>query len=88
MAIRIIISGEVQGVLFRSFVKSRANELGLRGFVRNLEDGDVEIVVQGPKEAIDELLKKCSKGPEIAVVKNMTTKKVDDQDFSGFEIKY
>lgn len=88
MAIRIIISGEVQGVLFRSFVKSRANELGLRGFVRNLEDGDVEIVVQGPKEAIDELLKKCSKGPEIAVVKNMTTKKVDDRDFSGFEIKY
>ncbi|MFC1728333.1 acylphosphatase [Nanoarchaeota archaeon] len=88
MALRIIITGNVQGVFFRTFIRSRANELGLRGLVRNLEDGTVEVIVQGQKEALDELLKKCKKGPLIARVDKIETKKVEDQDFSSFEIKY
>lgn len=88
MALRIIISGDVQGVFFRAFVKSRAHELGLRGFVRNLSNGDVEVVVQGPKEQIDELIKKCKNGPDIADVKDMKISEIKDQEFFTFEIKH
>lgn len=49
------VTGRVQGVGFRWWVKSRALELGLQGFARNLEDRRVEVVAQGPREAVEQL---------------------------------
>ena len=54
--IRITVHGDVQGVGFRWFTRSRAMELGLVGSATNLADGRVEIVVEGPQMACDELL--------------------------------
>ena len=52
---KFLVSGLVQGVGFRYFVLKRANERGLVGHVRNLPDGRVEVVVEGPAEALDGL---------------------------------
>lgn len=58
-------SGRVQGVSFRATTRHYARELGIMGFVRNLEDGRVELLAQGSKKAVDRLLEllKGDNGP-------------------------
>ncbi|RJQ38165.1 acylphosphatase [Candidatus Microgenomates bacterium] len=83
----IIISGFVQGVGFRHFVKKNAIKLGLTGWVRNTQDGKVEAIFQGEKENIEEIIKVCKKGPFISEVKNMEVKWEEGKEkFAGFEI--
>jgi acylphosphatase len=67
----IFISGSVQGVGYRYFVRSTAQKLGLTGWVRNTEDGGVEAVFQGKKEKIEEMIGLCRKGPFLAEVKQL-----------------
>jgi acylphosphatase len=57
------ISGFVQGVGFRFFVREEALRLGLKGWVRNMPDGRVEAVAEGPQAALDELIHSCRRGP-------------------------
>jgi acylphosphatase len=67
----LLISGRVQGVLFRHSARAKALELGLTGFAKNLLDGKVEIVVEGPKEKVEEFLKWAKEGPFLARVDNV-----------------
>ena len=64
----LLISGRVQGVGFRWFVRVVARQLELRGWVRNREDGAVEIAAAGPQEKLDELRKQVGRGPAAAEV--------------------
>lgn len=57
------ISGRVQGVGFRWFVREEARRLGLAGWVRNLPTGDVELVAEGPPETLDQFAKTVGQGP-------------------------
>ena len=86
-AVRFLVQGTVQGIFFRQFVKEYADDLGLRGHCRNLEDGNVEVVVEGDKEAIERLGAKLKKGPEHAQIRNV---KIEERkwsgDFDGFKI--
>jgi len=66
--IRMLISGRVQGVCYRAFTRDEANRLSLRGTVRNLPDGRVEVVAEGILEALRELEACCRRGPPYAVV--------------------
>lgn len=72
--IHVHISGFVQGVGFRVFVKKKAQKLGLTGWVRNLSDGRVEAVIQGEEEKLKELLKHIHKGSYFSDVKNVLVK--------------
>jgi acylphosphatase len=63
MVLHFLIQGRVQGVGFRWFVCREAGELELRGWVRNTEDGDVEVVASGHQEDLDELRASLRKGP-------------------------
>ena len=63
MVIHFLIQGRVQGVGFRWFVQREASELELRGWVRNTEDGDVEVVAAGEAGDIDELRVSLRRGP-------------------------
>jgi acylphosphatase len=63
MVLHFLIRGRVQGVGFRWFVHREASELDLRGWVRNTEDGDVEVVASGTAEDIAELRASLKKGP-------------------------
>lgn len=63
-----VIHGSVQGVGFRFFVLRRAQQLGLAGWVRNNDDGSVELVAEGGRTALEELRRAASEGPAMANV--------------------
>ncbi|CAE8700997.1 unnamed protein product, partial [Polarella glacialis] len=65
------ISGKVQGVFYRNNTVKQAQERGLFGWVRNLQDGRVELQTQGPKGAVEDLLRWCHQGPAKAVVREV-----------------
>jgi acylphosphatase len=65
---RFLVQGEVQGVGFRWFVAREAQRLGLRGFVRNLKDGSVEVIAAGTAEALAALERALGAGPRLARV--------------------
>jgi len=67
----ILISGRVQGVCFRAEAKIRANHLGISGFVKNLEDGRVEAVMEGEEKKIEKFVKWAKRGPMFAKVTNV-----------------
>ncbi len=85
----LFISGVVQGVSFRASTQEQAKRLGVAGWVRNLDDGRVEAVVQGPKDKVDELVQWCHKGPPAARVDKVSVawETVAD-DLKGFEVRY
>jgi acylphosphatase len=65
---RFLVSGQVQGVFFRHSTRAQAQRLGLRGFVRNLTDGSVEVVAQGSPDSLQSLSLWLQRGPELARV--------------------
>jgi acylphosphatase len=79
-AVRLVITGTVQGVFFRNFIKEQADKLGIRGFVRNLEDGNVEAIAEGNLADIDNLIDICRKGPKFANIRDV---KVEERKYSG-----
>ena len=68
---RAIVSGQVQGVGFRMWAQRRARALGLTGYARNLDDGSVEVVGEGPPAALTQLLIALRRGPESAEVRSV-----------------
>ena len=69
---RIVISGQVQGVSFRASTVREATKFpGLRGYVRNLDNGDVEVVVQAMASSVEAMIEWCHQGPPGARVENV-----------------
>jgi acylphosphatase len=66
----IFVSGLVQGVYFRANAASEANGLGITGWIKNLADGRVEIIIEGTQNKIDIFVSWCKKGPANANVQN------------------
>ncbi len=83
-AVRIRISGRVQGVWYRGWTVREATRLGLDGWVRNRSDGDVEAVFHGPVETVDDMIGKCWKGPQGARVETIDVVDVSEVPKSGF----
>ncbi len=69
--VRAIVSGRVQMVGFRAFVSRNASALDLTGYVRNLDDGSVEVVAEGEKEKLDKLISFLWRGPRSAMVEDV-----------------
>lgn len=85
----IYISGRVQGVGFRAFIRSQAAVLDIKGWAKNLLDGRVEVVIQGEKNKITKMIKKLKKGPSFARVENLEIKAEQElDDFNDFKIKF
>jgi acylphosphatase len=84
--IKVKISGTVQGVFFRKFVKDIAEELGVRGYVRNIDKGDIEIVIEGRDEKVNEMLSRCKKGPSHSEVKEVEVEEIKHQGLDGFKV--
>ena len=76
VAVAIGVIGKVQGVFFRESTRKMAEELGLKGTVRNLPDGSVHIEAQGPPASIDRLIEWCHHGPPRARVEQVQHEKI------------
>jgi acylphosphatase len=85
----VYISGQVQGVFFRSTTREHADRLGVEGWIRNTRDGRVEAVLEGNREKIGELLNFCHRGPPGASVTDVEVEWEEPTgEFSGFEVRY
>lgn len=84
---RVVVSGRVQGVWFRRWTADRALELGVDGWVRNLEDGNVEAVFEGPASAVDSAVRSVGSGPERARVDEVDVEDRAPEGTHGFSIR-
>lgn len=87
-AVRVLVSGRVQGVGFRYFVAGEAKRLALAGFVRNLRDGRVEAVISGESAKVEALLAACRQGPPGSRVDGVIVEPADRESLPDvFEIR-
>ena len=84
----LFISGTVQNVGYRQFVKNSARTFGLTGWVRNTEDGGVEVVLQGEEKAIDHMIDSCKQGTFLSEVEQIGYEWEDvEEPLSDFAIQ-
>ena len=83
------VLGDVQGVGYRYFVIEKAQALGLRGYVRNEPNGNVEVVAQGPRLTLERLVAQLGQGPRAASVTEVkTTWGQPTEHFRGFNVRW
>ncbi len=85
---RYIVKGRVQGVGFRYFTHRFAQELGLRGRVKNLPNGTVEVYAEGDEDPIEQLLTGIKKGPFLGFVEDVEVGEVEPEGYQDFSIEW
>jgi len=86
-AVRVTISGKVQGVFFRAHTAEKAKALGITGYVKNLPDGRVEAVAIGTDSQIEQFLDYCQKGSPSSRVDDLNLEDFEsDEAYGSFEI--
>lgn len=87
--VKVKVNGRVQGVGFRHFTYKTAISLELTGWVRNLEDGCVEAVAEGPRQRVEEWLDALKKGPPASKVAGLTIQReIVEGVFERFEVRF
>ncbi len=81
---RCLVGGRVQGVFFRASAREKAQRLGLTGYARNLQDGRVEVLVCGDRDAVAKLRDWLRNGPPLADVTGVACEPLPYQSFPGF----
>ena len=82
----VLIKGKVQGVFYRATAKKVADTFGLKGWVRNTKEGNVELVITGEENAIDKMLAWCRTGPTDAKVTEVIADTINEEIFNTFSI--
>ncbi len=89
IARKFLVSGRVQGVNYRWFAQRAAEELGLLGYVRNLPDGRVEALAEGPPPLVESLRRELERGPRLSVVIGIEEQEVEPSgSLTGFSITF
>jgi acylphosphatase len=81
------VAGRVQGVFFRDSTREQADEHGVDGWVRNLDDGRVEAAFEGPEPAVESLVEWCHEGSSRAEVRNVNVEYGDPEGEDGFRVR-
>ena len=84
--IRLTIKGKVQGVFYRATAKDIADQLGIKGWVRNLPNNNVEITATAAEELLQEFIAWCKEGPPRAKVDDVIVEELNLEEFNGFRI--
>ena len=85
---RLLVQGRVQGVGYRANTRRMANKLNLKGWVRNLRNGDVELLVEGHEVEVDRLIAWCHRGPTSAYISKVRIDKSEATgEFDRFAVK-
>jgi acylphosphatase len=85
---RMLVSGKVQGVGYRNWTIHNAKALGVTGWVRNVQDGRVEIMASGDHKALEALVEACREGPRLARVDHVEVQSVEDARLKGFNKRF
>ncbi len=85
-AVRVRVTGRVQGVGFRAWTQDEAERRGLSGWVRNEDDGSVAALLVGPFVAVEEMVGALRKGPLVASVDDVEVRPADDEAPRGFRV--
>jgi len=85
-SVRLYIDGTIQGIFFRSFIKENAERYNVKGFVRNLEDGRVEIFLEGGTDDVNKMIEISKKGPKHSQIRKVQLKPEKFQEFKTFKI--
>ncbi len=83
----VYVSGRVQGVFFRASTREQAQKHGVAGWVKNLEDGRVEAVFEGPREAVESVVNWCHEGSPAATVEGVAVEYTAPNGIDGFKIR-
>lgn len=86
-AFAVTLSGRVQNVGFRFATVEKAQEIGIKGFVKNKPDDTVYIEAEGEANDLNRFLEWCKEGPPAAKVENIETQEIPIQEFTGFNVK-
>lgn len=84
----VFVSGTVQGVYYRATTRDTARERGVDGWVRNLDDGRVEAVFEGPRPAVEGMVEWCHGGSPQATVEGVAVEYEDPQGLDEFEVRW
>jgi acylphosphatase len=84
--VHLLIKGKVQGVFYRASAKEVADELQLTGWVKNTSEGDVEAMVTGSNEPLQQFISWCKQGPARAVVNDVQVTFKEEEQFDTFKI--
>ncbi|HEY0246344.1 MAG TPA: acylphosphatase [Mucilaginibacter sp.] len=84
--LNITVKGKVQGVFYRAATKAVADQLGVRGSIKNLPDGDVFIEAEADKPTLDMFLDWCNEGPEEASVTSVESHEGELKNYRNFEV--
>lgn len=84
--LKIQISGRVQGVWFRASTQRKANELGVKGIVKNLDNGDVYVEAEGNENQLKDFIDWCWVGSELSKVVGVEVNELEEKGFKDFRI--
>lgn len=84
--INIVVSGKVQGVFFRASTKAVADQMGIKGFVKNEKDGSVYVEAEAEQFILDAFIDWCKEGPEKSKVENVVVTDGEFKNFRNFEV--
>ena len=89
--IHFLVSGDVQGVCFRYYSSKKAQEKGLKGFVKNLSNGKVEVIIEGSENQINDFFEFCKNNPAYSHIQDVEIigkKDIKEFSFDKFEVCY
>lgn len=84
---QLVVRGHVQGVFFRDSLREQAEAVGVAGSASNREDGAVEVVLEGPPDAVEEVVSFCRTGPPRADVEDLEVSDQEPEGLSGFSVR-
>lgn len=85
-AVRLYISGNFQPLFFKGYIKEKAEKLGVKGFVRSLEDGRIEVFLEGNPDEVKKAVDICKKGQRHSQIKDVVEKPEKFQDLRNFKV--
>ncbi len=88
VARHVSLTGRVQGVFFRAWMREQASEFEITGWVRNCPDGRVDAHIEGEEDAVQQLIDRLHQGPQSAKVEDVHLWDVELCDFDAFEVRH
>lgn len=85
-SVRLYLSGSVQSLFMKQFIKNNADTHNVKGFLRAMEDGRMEIFIEGEGDNVRAMVEVCKKGPKHAIIRSVEEKEERHQGFKDFKI--